>query len=146
MKVKGKHRLIYIYVSVLSAAEVSLKMKWECDINWKKNLSCYSSRRRSSLITALRWWDGSSVVRGRLPGNSIWPKRFYTHGVSLGWCAATIDRARVREGGRERGTGGKVVELEDGNLQCSRSSLPSLLPSFAAHDKGIKSIPAAEPR
>ena len=39
-----------------------------------------------------------------------------------------------------------MVELEDGNLQCSRSSPPSLLPSFAAHDKGIKSIPAAEPR
>ena len=56
------------------------------------------------------------------------------------------DRPRARERGRERGTGGKVVELEDGNLQCSRSSLPSFLPSFAAHDKGIKSIPAAEPR
>ena len=41
-----------------------------------------------------------------------------------------------------------MVELEDGNLQCSRSSppSPSPLPSFAAHDKGIKSIPAAEPR
>ena len=76
-------------------------------------LPFFHEDERPDYCTAVVGLVGWMVSRELLGGNSIWPKRFYTHGVSLGWFVGGGRRDdRPREG-----EGGEVVEGERRNLQ-----------------------------